>query len=134
MPGRAQAGALSRVEVAEVTDTFLTRQVMLKTHDQEISLQRQEDQVFRGAVMLPDEPSRVRTVPFEGNNRGVIFHHTYQTRRLTDRAAQRVSGTAGGAFRTLVEGADGTIWAGAVGTRRGLYQIDPQERSRPGLN
>ncbi len=129
MPGRVQAGALARVEVAEITGTFLAQEVVVNTEGRESFLQPREAGVFQGAVLLSNEaPPRPLHVTIRGETRDeVVFPHTYQTRMPGDLVVQRVQGTTGIGFRTLAETADGTIWAGAVGDERGIYGIAPQE-------
>lgn len=134
MPGRAQSGALARMEVSEVTDIFLAQQVVLEADGRESFLQLQEDGSFRGVAMLADDvpPGSLQVTIRGATGEDVVFRHTYQTRMPQDFAVHRVFDSADIEFRTLAEGADGTIWAGAVGDEmnideRGIYEIEPQD-------
>ncbi len=107
MPGRAEANALARIEVKEVTNTFSIQSVTLSSEDQSVSLQPDEDDVFRGAFKLADEvsPTSFQVTIGGASDEEVKFEHTYQTLSTEELAVQRVPGTVGIMFRTLAEGA-----------------------------
>ncbi|WP_089720262.1 hypothetical protein [Candidatus Entotheonella palauensis] len=124
MPGRVQADALARIEVREVTDTFLTQQVMVNTGVQDVLLQAREDGVFRGAVLLPGQlsPPPLQVVIGRAHGEEIVFQHIYQPRLLDDLVAHRIRNTEEGRFLSLIEARDGIIWAG---DRQAIYEIDP---------
>ena len=123
MLGQARAGTLSRVQVTETTGTFPAREVRLSMAGGQETILQAADDVFHGAIVLSEQvPPEPLQVSIRGDNGEIVLQHAYRLRMPGDRVVQPIAGTEDRGFRTLVEGTDGTIWAGGFDA---IYQIKP---------